>query len=345
MDEKSLRTLEFHKVKEILAGYTSFSAGEDLARKLVPTNDLDEARSWQAETREAIELFETHTNITIGGARDVRQPADNAELGFILRAEDLQAIQATIVAARDLRRHLLKLEDEAPHLADTAGLIEECPGIVSAISRTIDERGEVLDSASTKLAKIRQEQQVVYGRIQDKLQRLLNSSMSQYLQEPIITMRGGRYVIPLRADAKGRVKGIVHDHSGSGATLWVEPMNTVELNNEYRELQLREQDEITRILRELSALVGEQGASIKRVVERMAELDLIFAKANYSSAIDAVAPQFETWHHSPRPNRQNMLMNAQSGRLRPATYIPDPPSGSKAPAIHYLTPRRSCQRT
>ncbi len=301
MDEKSIRTLEFHKVTEILTGYTSFSAGEDLARNLTPVNDLVQARRWQAETREAIELFETHTNITIGGARDVRQAADNAERGFTLRAEDFQAIQATIVAARDLRRHLLKLEDEAPNLAEIAGLIEECPGIVSAINRTIDERGEILDSASPKLAKIRQNLQVVYSRIHEKLQRLLNSSMSQYLQEPIITMRGGRYVVPLRSDAKGRVKGIVHDHSGSGATLWIEPMNTVELNNEYRELHLQEQDEITRILRELSALIGEQGQSIKRVVERMAELDLIFAKANYASATDAVEPQFETWRTFPQP--------------------------------------------
>jgi len=300
MDEKSLRTLEFHKVKAILARYTSFSAGEDLVHKLAPTNDLDEARRWQAETREAIELFETHTSITIGGARDVRQAAENAERGFILRAEDFQAIQATIIAARDLQRQLLKVEDEVPHLADIAALIEECPGIVSAINRTIDERGEVLDSASTKLAKVRQEQQVVYDRIQDKLQRLLNSSMSQYLQEPIITMRGGRYVVPLRADSKGRLKGIVHDHSGSGATLWVEPMNTVELNNEYRELHLREQDEITRILRELSALIGEQSESIKRVVERMAELDLIFARANYATAIEAVEPIFETWRTFPQ---------------------------------------------
>jgi DNA mismatch repair protein MutS2 len=300
MDEKSLRTLEFHKVKEILAGYTSFSGGEGLAREITPTDDLDEARRWQAETREAIGLFETHTSITIGGTRDVRQAAENAERGFILRAEELQAIQATIIAARDLQRQLLKVEDEVPHLADIAALIEECPGIVSAINRTIDERGEVLDSASPKLSKIRQEQQVIYDRIQDKLQRLLNSSMSQYLQEPIITMRAGRYVVPLRADSKGRLKGIVHDHSGSGATLWIEPMNTVELNNEYRELHLREQDEVTRILRELSGLVGEQGQSIKRVVERMAELDLIFARANYASAIEAVEPIFETWRSFPQ---------------------------------------------
>ncbi|NCF68153.1 MAG: endonuclease MutS2 [Chloroflexi bacterium] len=299
MDEKTLSILEFDKVREILAGYTSFSAGGDLARRLEPTADSFDAERWQAETREAIELLENHSSITIGGARDVRRAADNAQRGFTLPAEDLLAIMATIVAARTLRRQLLKLEDEVPHLADIAGLIEECPGIVSAINRTIDERGEVLDSASAKLAKIRQAQQVIYGRIQEKLQRLLNSSMNQYLQEPIITMRSGRYVVPLRADAKGRVKGIVHDHSGSGATLWVEPMNTVELNNEYRGLHLREQEEINRILRDLSAMIAEQGEAIKRVVERLAELDLIFAKAQYAAVTEAVEPQFVAWRTFP----------------------------------------------
>ena len=303
MDKKTLRILEFDKVREILAGYTSFSAGHDLAQRLAPTADSFEAQRWQAETREAIELFEQHSSITIGGTRDVRRAADNAEHGFTLAAEDLQAILATITSARTLRRQLLKLENEVPHLAEIAELIEECPGIVSAVNKTIDERGEVLDSASVKLAKIRREQQVVYSRIHDKLQRLLNSSMNQYLQEPIITMRSGRYVVPLRADAKGRVKGIVHDHSGSGATLWVEPMNTVELNNEYRGLHLHEQEEINRILRALSALIAEQGQSIKRVVERMAELDLIFARAQYATVIEAVEPQFVPWRsfEAPKP--------------------------------------------
>ncbi len=301
MDTKTLRVLEFDKVREILAGYTSFSAGHDLAVRLEPTADPYKAQLWQDETREAIQILEEHSSITIGGARDVRRAVDNAERGFTLLAEDLQAIMSTIVAARTLRRQLLKLKDEIPHLAQVAELIEECPGIVSAVNRTIDERGNVLDSASAKLSKIRQEQQVVNSRIQEKLQRLLNSSMNQHLQEPIITMRSGRYVVPLRADAKGRIKGIVHDHSGSGATLWIEPMNTVELNNEYRGLHLREQDEINRLLRELSALIAEQGPSIKRVVERMAELDLIFARAQYASMIDAIQPQFLPWRSFPPP--------------------------------------------
>ncbi len=303
MNDKSFQTLEFDKVLNILAGYTSFSAGESLARGLRPTTDLVEAQQWQAETREAALLLDTHSNITIGGARDVRQAVDNALRGFTLPAEDLLAVRDTIVAARNLRRQLVKAEDDFPYLADIAYLVEECPGIVSAVSQTIDERGEVLDSASPKLAKFRQEQRVMHGRIQDKLQRILNSSQSQYLQEPIVTMRNGRYVLPVKADAKGRLKGIVHDHSGSGATLWMEPIGTVELNNEYRGLQIQEQEEINRILAALSAQIAEQGDAVKRVVERMAELDLIFARARYAAVIEAVEPQFVEWRTfaAPRP--------------------------------------------
>jgi len=148
---------------------------------------------------------------------------------------------------------------------------------------------------------------------------LLNSSMNQYLQEPIITMRSGRYVVPLRADAKGRVKGIVHDHSGSGATLWVEPMNTVELNNEYRGLHLREQEETNRILRELSTKVADQGQAIKRVVERMAELDLIFARAQFAAVIEAVEPQFVPWRTFEAPKPPKHVHGAEK-------WTPPPPN-------------------
>ncbi len=144
---------------------------------------------------------------------------------------------------------------------------------------------------------------VVHGRIQDKLQKLLNSSQNQYLQEPIITRRSGRYVVPLRSDAKGRIKGIVHDQSGTGATLWVEPLHTVELNNEFRSLQIREQEEINRVLKELSAKVAAQSDSIRRVVERLAELDLIFARARYAAALNGIRPVFVKWREfeTPRP--------------------------------------------
>ncbi len=298
LDHKSLLILEFDKIRDLVAGYANFSGGRDLALAMQPTDELEQAREWQAETREAVSLFESDSGVTIGGARDVRRAADNAMRGFILPAEDFLAIQATIVAGRNLRRQLLRQEERVPHLAAIAVLIEECRGIVSAITGTLDERGDVLDSASPRLAKVRQEQRAVHGRIQDKLQRLLNSSMAQFLQEPIITQRGGRYVIPVRADAKGRLKGIVHDQSGSGATLWVEPLGTVELNNEYRGLLMEEQEEIQRILRELSNLVAEQGDAIKRVVDRIAELDLIFARANYALTTNSVEPIFVPWRET-----------------------------------------------
>ncbi len=301
MDTKSRYTLEFDKVLDILAGYTSFSAGEELARHLQPTTDEYLAKQWQAETSEARLLFDTHSSVTIGSAHDVRQACDNAERGFTLPSEQLQEISNTIAAARNLKRVLLKAEDEFPLLGGIAHLIEDCPGIVSAINSTIDERGQVLDSASPKLAKIRSELRVVHGRIQDKLQKLLNSSQNQYLQEAIISMRNGRYVVPLRADAKGRVKGIVHDQSGTGATLWMEPMQTVELNNDYRGLQIQEQDEINRVLKELSAKVAEQSDSIKRVVERMAELDLIFARAKYADVIEGIPVDFVEWRAFEQP--------------------------------------------
>lgn len=303
IDQKSLQTLEFDKVRALVAGYTSFSAGRDLALALMPTDDLRQAVEWQAETREAVGLFDSENSASIGGARDIRRSAENAMRGFILLPDDFLAIQNTVVAARNLRRQLLRIEERVPHLAAVAVLIEECRGLVSAISQTISERGDVLDSASPKLGKLRQEQRAVYSRIQEKLQRILNSSMSQYLQDPIITQRSGRYVIPVRADAKGRLKGIVHDQSGSGATLWVEPLGTVDLNNEYRGLQMQEQEEIQRILRELSEQVADQGEALIRVVERMAELDVIFARAHYALATNAVEPQFVEWRKA-EPGRQ-----------------------------------------
>lgn len=301
MDNKSFHILEFDKVLERLSRYASFSAGESLIRAVEPTIDLFEARRLQAETREAIALLDSGSDITIGGARDVRPAVDNAMRGYTLPAGEILDIRATLVAARTLRRQLERTQDRYPHLAAIGELIEECPGVVTTISETLDDRGEVLDSASPKLANLRKALRVAYGRIQDKLQNLVNSSMNQYLQEPIITMRSGRYVVPLRAEHKGRISGIVHDQSGSGATLWIEPLATVELNNEYRSLQIQEEDEVQRILAELSRKIAGHGEVIKRIVERLAEMDLVLARAKYAAEINGIEPQFGEWRTMSRP--------------------------------------------
>lgn len=304
MDAKSRRTLEYNKVLNLLANYTSFSAGRDLALHLEPTRDEDEAHRWQQETEEASILLDKRSDIRIGGARDVRRTAENAHRGFILPPEDLLEVRSTISAARDLRRKLVKLEDEYPRLAFIGELIEECPGLVSAIGKALDERGEVLDSASPELSDIRRNLRIVHDRIQEKLKTLLSSSRGQYLQEPTITTRGGRYVVPLMANHKGRIKGIVHDQSNSGATLWIEPVNTVDLNNEYRGLEIAEEEEIQRILAKLSALVAQFSEPIRRLVERLAELDLVFAKASFASRTDSVMPEFVAWREFTTKGRQ-----------------------------------------
>ncbi|MCO5193960.1 MAG: Smr/MutS family protein [Anaerolineae bacterium] len=303
MDQKSLHTLEYHKILVRLAEHTGFSAGRDLALALQPTTEVALARLWQAETREARALFDSDADITIGGARDVRTAVERTERGYVLGTDEFLAVKNTLIAARTLRRKLLRLEDSSPHLADIAAQIEECPGLVAAITNTIDDQGEVLDSASPALARIRRDLSLAYNRLQDKLRTLLNSSNGQYLQEPIITLRAGRYVVPLRAEHKGRIKGVVHDQSGSGATLWIEPLFTVELNNQYRSLQIQEAKEIERILGELSADIAQQGEVIKRVVNCMAELDLIFARARFAAALDGVEPQFVDWKPAKAPNR------------------------------------------
>ena len=343
MDEKSLLTLEFDKILDRLINYTSFSGGEAMVRAVVPTTDVVEARQWQAQTREAVQLWESGANVTIGGARDVRRPADNAQRGFTLPPQDLLDVRSTLIAARSLKRRLLKTEELYPELALIAELIEDCPGLVSAIGEALDDRGEVMDSASSQLEQIRRSLRISHGRIQDKLQNFLNSSMSQYLQEQIITMRSGRYVIPLKADHKGRIRGIVHDQSGSGATLWVEPLSTVDLNNEFRSLQLKEQEEIARILAELSARVADHAEALKRIVERMAELDLIFARAKYALSLDATEPEFVEWRtfpipkppkhanerakwqpppHNPHPGSTIWIRGARHPLLDPDTVVP-----------------------
>ncbi|MDX1995061.1 MAG: endonuclease MutS2 [bacterium] len=292
INEKSIRVLELNKVLEKLAAHTSFSAGADLARELMPATDLDEARTWQQETAEARDLFENKTNISIGGARDVRDIAIAAQRGVMIEAAVLLDIRTTLRRGTTLRRTLGRMKHQYPLLAELVEEIEEANELQDAIGTAIDENGEVKDSASPKLALVRRDLKIAFDRLQTKLNRLISTpAKAQYLQEAIITMRNGRYVVPIKADHKGKIPGIVHDSSSSGATLFIEPLETVDLNNQWRELQLDEEKEIRRILLALSAQVGEYSEQIVRTVEVLAYLDLVFAKAHYADAMKAVQPQ------------------------------------------------------
>jgi len=288
-------TLELPKVLAKLANYTSFSAGTELARALEPSTFAEVVAQRLAETREARQLLTTHSDIALGGVHDVRDLAEHAVRGMRLLPADLLAIRSTLIAARDLRRSLIKLEATYSRLASLAQRLYESGKLINEITRCIDENnGEVRDDASPELAAVRREVREVYARVQDKLRRILsNTHNALYLQEAIITQRGGRYVIPVKSDFKGRIPGIVHDQSASGATVFIEPLSTVELNNKHRELQVREQHEVDRILGQLSLLVAEEAEPISWCIEALAELDLILAKAKYADDIDAIEPAID----------------------------------------------------
>ncbi len=289
----TLQTLEFPKVLERLARFTAFSASRELALALTPGEDMLEIRRRLAATSEIRRFLNDHPDLTVGGARDVRPAALRARRGGVLEAQQLLEIATTLSNGRRLRTLLLKQDAERyPRLNELAEGLPSMPALESLITQTIGEDGEVLDSASPKLAQLRAAIRTAYGRLQDRLQSMITSSTyADALQEGIITVRNGRYVVPVKASHRRTVRGLVHDQSSSGATLYIEPMAIVELNNRWRELQSAEQEEIQRILRELSEQVGGEATAIVTAVEALAELDLFVAQARYADSLQCVEPE------------------------------------------------------
>jgi DNA mismatch repair protein MutS2 len=326
MNPKYLQILELPKILERLAEHTSFSAGRTLALALQPSPDLDEVARRQGETSEARALLDDRADVSLGGARDVRPLVDRAEHGAILLPDELLDIHGTLVSGRTLRRSITRLRSEFPRLASIAGRIEECPNVIAEIARCINDRAEVVDGASPKLARVRGELKVAHQRLLDKLDRIVaSSSNAAFLQEAFVTQRGGRYVIPLKSDFKGRIPGIIHDQSASGATVFVEPLSTVGLNNRWRELQLEEEREVQRILAGLSNLVAEEGKFIERTVESLAELDLAFAKAKYAEEIEGVEPKLVAFRKVAgdlHPGSSIQLIKARHPLIDSARVVP-----------------------
>ncbi|NOZ06775.1 MAG: endonuclease MutS2 [Chloroflexi bacterium] len=291
-DDKTLHSLEFPQVLARLAEYTQFSAGHELALMLEPSPDTETVVRRQAETREARWLLSAHPSARIGGIRDVRPAVENARLAAVLAPQALLDIRYTLEAAGQLQRVLLRVRHDCPHLAGVAAGIAPSQTVIDEIARCLDDQGAVLDHASPKLAEIRTQLPRSRERLRAKLEHVIRAPQNApYLQEPLITQRAGRYVIPLKAEHKGRIRGIVHDQSASGATLFIEPLAVLELNNACRQLEMAEQREIERILRSLSSLVAGFGDEIIWTVEAMANLDVAFAKAEYAETLHAVSPE------------------------------------------------------
>jgi DNA mismatch repair protein MutS2 len=292
MDDKSLEMLEFPKIREILAGYTSFSASRELASGLKPLRDYERISLLLKQTKEARQLLDLDRGFSMGGVRDVRDKTRLAALEGILDAASLLEIQQTLAALHELRRNLKNISADFPLLWDIAGGIAELKQIEKDIGKCLGPDGEVIDTASPALAAIRQQLRETRAQIQERLETIVNSPRGQrILQEDLITEREGRYVILVKTESRHEIKGIVHDISNTGATVFMEPTVTVGLGNAMRELIIEERREIERILQGLSVEVGASSGEITHNIELAAELDLVIAKARYAKRMRAVEPE------------------------------------------------------
>jgi DNA mismatch repair protein MutS2 len=333
MDQRTLRILEFDKIRARLADQTSFSLGRVRALALQPTDDIREAQTWQAETREARRLLDEKSDVHLGGVHDLRPLAEQATLGSTLLPPDLLSIRSTLTRARTIQRLLARLNEQFPQIADMAARISVPGDLIDEIVRCIDERGEVMDSASDALLRIRREMREAHARLMERLQRIVTTSTNaQFLQEAIVTQRQGRYVIPLRAEFKGRIPGLVHDQSGSGATLFIEPLAVVDLNNRWREAQLAEEEEVHRILAALTGLVAADAGPIVRTVEALGDLDLVFAKARYANVIRGTEPELIPFKAPAQPARRPAGRKAAAAEA--AQAAPAEEAATEPPVIH-----------
>jgi DNA mismatch repair protein MutS2 len=319
MNQDHSHSLELDAILARLAAHTSFSAAEELARGLTPSDDPVEIKTRQEETTEARALLELQPGMGVGGAHDLRPYTRAARIGALLNPSELLDIRGTLVAARTLCRSLGRLTETYPRLALHAAGLDDVPALVDTIGRVLNDRAEVIDDASPDLARIRRETNLLRSRMTERLERMLSSSdVARWLQEPIITQREGRYVLPVRAEARSRVKGIVHDTSASGATLFVEPFSVVEMGNHVRELTIDETREVEKILRDLTGRVAAHADNLDYTVETLAWLDLAFAKAKFSGAMRGVEPKIST---DPEV-RKLSLKNARHPLLDPDNVVP-----------------------
>jgi len=292
--EKTLGRLEFDKVLERLAGQTLSPLGRERALALRPAAGLDEVRRLQAETDEGHNILRLEPNADFGGWHDVREPVRRAARGQVLDGGPLFQIGQTLAAIRTQKKFLIDRRDRYPLLAGLAGTMPVFPELEKRLVESILPGGEVADGASARLADLRRRLQAGRLQVRERLERLVRSPAQQkYLQEPIITIREGRYVVPVKIEYRNQVPGLVHDQSASGATLFIEPMAVVDKNNELRRLEAAEKQEILKILTELSTAVARAADEILPAVDQLGHFDFVLAKARLSRQMAAVPPLLE----------------------------------------------------
>ncbi|MEO2508326.1 endonuclease MutS2 [Clostridium paraputrificum] len=292
MNERSLRVLEFNKIKEKLRKYAVTSGGKELVDNLAPYSSAYEVREALEESREALELLIKKGNPPFEGLHDVREGIERAKKGGCLNPAQLLYIGNMLRCTSRIQEYLTRKEEEEsfPKLEDLAYILTPIKNLENEIENAIVSEEEISDRASSTLHNIRRSLKEKNSSVRDKINSIVRSN-AKYLQDAIYTMRGDRYVLPVKAEYKGAVPGLVHDQSSTGATLFIEPMSLVNLNNEIKELKLKEQAEIERILWALSKKVKDNSDVCSSNMKILLQIDFIFAKGKYASSIDGMMPK------------------------------------------------------
>ncbi|MBH0332320.1 recombination and DNA strand exchange inhibitor protein [Brevibacillus brevis] len=294
MEQRVLKTLEYDKIVALLIDKASCTYGKEKASELIPFLRLDEVITAQQGTEQAATVLRLKGSVPLGGIRDIRGPVQRARLNAMLAPMELLDIASTVMAGRRLKTFLLDMCDdhELPLLQQQAERIEGLRELETEIRRCVDENGDILDSASLELRQVRQEIRQLESRIREKLDQMTRSSTYQkMLMENIVTIRGDRFVIPVKQEYRSVFGGIVHDQSASGATLFIEPEVIVEMNNKLREFRLREEREVERILYVLTEQVSFAVEALVENTEALTELDFMFAKAQLAWSMKAICPR------------------------------------------------------
>ncbi len=292
--EKALKTLEFYKIIERLETLAGSSLGKEKCRELKPVSDLEEIRTAQAETAAALSRIYRKGSLSFSGIPDIRGSIKRLEISSTLGMGELMHISSVLTATGNIKNYGRQQEEEASDcLTERFNLLEPLKTINLEIQRCIISEEEMADDASAGLKGVRRSIRLANDKIRDQLNSIINSQDNKLiLQDNLITMRDGRYCIPVKAEHKNHFPGMVHDQSASGSTVFIEPMAVVRLNNELRELAVKEKEEIEKVLESLSEMLFTQTANLKYNVDTIAEFDFIFAKGKLAKDMQASEPLF-----------------------------------------------------
>ena len=289
LGEKSLKTLEYYEILERLAAQAASEAAKEKCRALRPLDDREQAELWMRQTTDAKDRMVRQGSPSFGGIREVGAILIRADRGGTLNPRELLAVASLLQTARRALLYDAEHENKTT-LTPIFGLLSGNRDLEESITTAIISEEEIADGASPELLSIRRELRRVSGKVRETLNRMISGERSKYLQENIITQRNGRFVVPVKVEHRGDVPGLVHDTSSTGATVFVEPQQVVEINNQIKVLEGREENEIERILAELSSRVSMYKGAIEQDYDALTTLDFIFARAKLSFDMNACAP-------------------------------------------------------